>query len=108
MSETDFKFPISEAFLMDDIKNYRYLSNGAMPVPGTDDKEMYRQLLEAMDIMGISQDEQDSIHRTISAVLLFGNMMFKQERNSDQATLPDNTSTLNLISIRFKGYGSRL
>ena len=93
---------------MDDIKNYRYLSNGVMPVPGTDDKEMYRQLLEAMDIMGISQDEQDSIHRTISAVLLFGNMMFKQERNSDQATLPDNTSTLNLISIRFKGYGSRL
>lgn len=26
-----------------------------MPVPGTDDKEMYRQLIEAMNIMGISQ-----------------------------------------------------
>ncbi len=31
------------------------------------------------------------IHKTISAVLLLGNMQFKQERNSDQATLPDNT-----------------
>lgn len=32
-----------------------------------------------------------AIFRTVSAVLLFGNMKFKQERNSDQAILPDNT-----------------
>lgn len=32
-----------------------------------------------------------AVFRTVSAVLLFGNMQFKQERNSDQATLPDNT-----------------
>lgn len=32
-----------------------------------------------------------AVFRTVSACLLFGNMQFKQERNSDQATLPDNT-----------------
>lgn len=32
-----------------------------------------------------------AIHRVVSAVLLMGNMQFKQDRNSDQATLPDNT-----------------
>ena len=32
-----------------------------------------------------------AIFRVVSAVLLFGNMEFKQERNSDQALLPDNT-----------------
>ena len=32
-----------------------------------------------------------AIHRVVSAVLLLGNMTFKQERNSEQATLPDNT-----------------
>lgn len=32
-----------------------------------------------------------AIFRVISAVILFGNMKFKQERNSDQATLPENT-----------------
>jgi myosin protein heavy chain len=32
-----------------------------------------------------------AIFRTVSAVMLFGNMKFKQERNSDQAILPDNT-----------------
>ena len=41
--------------------------------------------------MNISNDELNSIFRTISAVLQMGNMQFKQERNSDQATLPDNT-----------------
>lgn len=32
-----------------------------------------------------------AIYRTVSAVLQLGNMQFKQEKNSDQATLPDNT-----------------
>jgi len=32
-----------------------------------------------------------AIHRTVSGVLQLGNMQFKQERSSDQATLPDNT-----------------
>ena len=32
-----------------------------------------------------------AVFRVVSAVLLFGNMEFKQERNSDQALLVDNT-----------------
>lgn len=43
---------------MEDIKNYRYLTFGNVPVPGIDDKEVYAQLVEAMDIMGFSKDEQ--------------------------------------------------
>ena len=35
--------------------------------------------------------------RVISAVLLFGNMKFQQDRKSDQATLPDNTGDLHLL-----------
>ena len=41
--------------------------------------------------MGITQEELDPIFKVVSAVMLFGNMEFKQERKSDQATLPDNT-----------------
>jgi len=37
-----------------------------------------------------------AIHRCVSAVLLLGNMQFKQERNTDQASLPDNTSMYTL------------
>lgn len=83
--------PAIKEYLLEDIKNYKYLTFGNVPVPGQDDKELYAQLLEAMDIMGFNKDEQAAIHKTTSAVLLLGNMQFKQERSNDQATLPDNT-----------------
>ena len=41
--------------------------------------------------MGMSDEDLTSVFRVISACMLFGNMEFKEERNSEQATLPDNT-----------------
>lgn len=58
---------------------------------GMDDVEEFAATQNAMRIMGISEEDMTSIWRVISSCLLFGNMEFKQERNSDQATLPDNT-----------------
>ena len=55
------------------------------------DVEEFAMTQNAMKVMGIAEDDMNSIWRVISASLLFGNMEFKQERNSDQATLPDNT-----------------
>jgi myosin protein heavy chain len=40
-----------------------------------------------------------AIFRTVSAVMLFGNMKFKQERNSDQAILPDNTMAQKVANL---------
>ena len=42
-------------------------------------------------VMGMSDEDLTSVFRVISACMLFGNMEFKEERNSEQATLPDNT-----------------
>ena len=39
--------------------------------------------------------------RVISAVLLFGNMKFQQDRKSDQATLPDNTGKIQIFLACF-------
>lgn len=41
--------------------------------------------------MGMSPEDFGAIFKVVSAVLHFGSMQFKQERNSDQAALPDNT-----------------
>lgn len=62
-----------------------------MPVPGVDDAVEFKNTVQAMQIMGLSNEDLSAIFRVVSSVLLFGNMKFKQERNSDQATLPDNT-----------------
>ncbi|KAF8772017.1 myosin heavy chain, non-muscle-like isoform X2 [Argiope bruennichi] len=78
-------------FLLEDPKNYSFLSNGHIPVPGVDELQEFRATCNAMSIMGLQKEDLHSIFRVVSAVLLFGNMKFKQERNSDQATLPDNT-----------------
>ncbi|XP_061174920.1 myosin heavy chain, non-muscle-like isoform X2 [Saccostrea echinata] len=79
-------------FLLDDIRNYRFLSGGRIPVNGVDDGAEFRATAEAMTIMGIGPEEQAAILRVVSSVLMFGNMQFKQEsRNSDQASMPDDT-----------------
>lgn len=69
---------------MEDAKNYTFLTNGAVNVPGQDDGEEFLHTVEAMKVMGINDEDMSSIWKVISASLLFGNMVFKQERNSDQ------------------------
>ena len=48
---------VAEDYLLEDIKNYRYLSHGNVPCATQDDKELYRQLVEAMEIMGFNTEE---------------------------------------------------
>ena len=88
--------------ILEDARNYTFMTKGAVRVPGIEDVEEFQMTQNAMKVMGISDEDMGSIWRVISASLLFGNMEFKQERNSDQATLPDNTvaqkvSQLNLL-----------
>ncbi|XP_041978089.1 myosin heavy chain, non-muscle isoform X2 [Aricia agestis] len=78
-------------YILEDPKSYPFLSNAALPVPGIDDNAEFQATIKSMNIMGMNNEDFNSIFRIVSAVLLFGSMQFKQERNSDQATLPDNT-----------------
>jgi hypothetical protein len=55
-------------------------------------------------VMGMSDEELHSIFKVISATLLFGNMEFRQERNTDQATLPDNTVAQKVIIFFYGGF----
>ena len=43
---------------MEDIKNYKYLTHGNVSVPALDDVDLYHQLLQSMEIMGITKEEQ--------------------------------------------------
>merc|ERR1719300_732718 len=72
-------------------KNYTFMTQGGLRVPGIDDVEEFTSTQNSMKAMGISDEDMTSIWRVISSCLLFGNMEFKQERSNDQATLPDNT-----------------
>jgi len=77
--------------ILEDAKHYTFMTMGGVKVGGIDDVEEFQATKNAMKVMGISDEDMNSIWRVISGCLLFGNMEFKQERNTDQATLPDNT-----------------
>ncbi|XP_077195746.1 myosin-9 [Paroedura picta] len=78
--------------LLEPYNKYRFLSNGHVTIPGQQDKDMFQETMEAMRIMGIPDDEQMGLLRVISGVLQLGNISFKKERNTDQASMPDNTA----------------
>lgn len=86
-------------FILEDPKNYAFMSKGGVKVPGIDDVEEFQATIASMKVMGMTDEDMGSVFKVISAALLFGNMEFKQERNSDQATLPDNTTAQKVAHL---------
>lgn len=50
-------FLFSEEFLLEDVKNYTFLTHGAVPVPGVDEAAEFRSTVQAMQIMGLNTEE---------------------------------------------------
>uniref|UniRef100_A0A8C7MDE1 Myosin-9 n=1 Tax=Oncorhynchus kisutch TaxID=8019 RepID=A0A8C7MDE1_ONCKI len=79
--------------------NYRFLVNGNVTIPGQQDKDLFTETLEAFRIMGIPEDEQIGLLKVVSSVLQLGNMSFKKERHSDQASMPDDTAAQKVCHL---------
>ncbi|XP_070684134.1 myosin-9a [Pempheris klunzingeri] len=87
---------------LEDYSKYRFLSNGNVTIPGQQDKDMFTETMEAFQIMSIPEEERIGLLKVVSAVLQLGNMTFKKERHSDQASMPDDTAAqkvCHLLSI---------
>ncbi|XP_057193384.1 myosin-10 isoform X3 [Triplophysa rosa] len=85
--------------LLEGFNNYRFLSNGNIPIPGQQDKDNFQETMEAMHIMSFSHEEILSMLKVVSSVLQFGNFVFKKERNTDQASMPENTAAQKLCHL---------
>ncbi|XP_064171963.1 myosin-10 isoform X3 [Anguilla rostrata] len=85
--------------LLEGFNNYRFLSNGNIPIPGQQDKDNFQETMEAMHIMSFSHDEILAMLKVVSSVLQFGNIVFKKERNTDQASMPENTAAQKLCHL---------
>ncbi|KAF3852305.1 hypothetical protein F7725_005660 [Dissostichus mawsoni] len=87
---------------LEDYSKYRFLSNGNMTIPGQQDTDLFNETMDAFQIMGIPEDERIGLLKIVSAVMQLGNMSFKKERHSDQASMPDDTAAqkvCHLLSI---------
>ncbi|XP_015809830.3 myosin-9 [Nothobranchius furzeri] len=84
---------------LEDYKKYRFLSNGHVTIPGQQDKDLFTETMEAFKIMSIPEEETLGLLKVVSAVLQLGNMTFKKERNSDQASMPDDTAAQKVCHL---------
>ncbi|XP_076583897.1 myosin-9-like isoform X2 [Chaetodon auriga] len=84
---------------LEDYSKYRFLSNGNMTIPGQQDKDMFTETMDAFQIMSIPEEERIGLLKVVSAVLQLGNMTFKKERHSDQASMPDDTAAQKVCHL---------
>uniref|UniRef100_A0A3P8ZH23 Myosin, heavy chain 11a, smooth muscle n=1 Tax=Esox lucius TaxID=8010 RepID=A0A3P8ZH23_ESOLU len=94
------KDKLREELLLENFSAYRFLVAGHVQIQGQQDDEMYEETMEAMNIMGLSDDERTGILKVCSTVLQLGNIEFKKERNQEQATMPDNTAAQKVCHLQ--------
>ncbi|XP_041961543.1 myosin-10 isoform X2 [Alosa sapidissima] len=85
--------------LLDGFNSYRFLCNGNVTIPGQQDKDNFQETMEAMRIMSFTHEEIVAMLKVVSSVLQFGNITFKKERNTDQASMPENTAAQKLCHL---------
>ncbi|XP_030236407.1 myosin-10 isoform X1 [Gadus morhua] len=85
--------------LLEGFSSYRFLSNGNVTIPGQQDKDNFQETMDAMHIMSFSHEEIVCMLKVVSAVLQFGNISFRKERNTDQASMPENTAAQKLCHL---------
>merc|ERR1719209_1717146 len=77
--------------------DYPQISMGQITVASIDDKEELDATDEAIDILGFNGEEKQAIYKLTAAVMLHGNMVFKQKQREEQAE-PDGTEVADKIA----------
>ncbi|KAL8548030.1 hypothetical protein ACS0TY_007361 [Phlomoides rotata] len=81
-------------------KTFRYLNqSNCYELVGISDAHDYLATRRAMDIVGISQKEQDAIFRVVAAVLHLGNVEFAKGKEIDSSVLKDDKSKFHLKTV---------
>ncbi|KAJ4835408.1 hypothetical protein Tsubulata_031610 [Turnera subulata] len=84
-------------FKLGDPRNFHYLNqSNCYQVANVDDAREYLETRNAMDIVGISQDEQEAIFRVVAAILHLGNIEFIKGKEVDSSKLKDEKSQYHL------------
>ncbi|VAI36665.1 unnamed protein product [Triticum turgidum subsp. durum] len=87
-------------FKAGDPRSFHYLNQtSCYEVANVDDAREYLETRNAMDIVGISQEEQDAIFRVVAAILHLGNINFSKGKEIDSSRLRDEKSINHLKTV---------
>ncbi|KAI3495714.1 hypothetical protein L1887_38060 [Cichorium endivia] len=86
-----------EKFKLESPQSYHYLNQSkSYELEGVSDAHEYLATRRAMDIVGISEEEQDAIFRVVAAILHLGNINFAKGKEIDSSVLKDEKSRFHL------------
>ncbi|WZZ84061.1 hypothetical protein YC2023_104633 [Brassica napus] len=84
-------------FKLGDPKTYHYLNQSkCLALESINDAEEYHATRKAMDVVGISSEEQDAIFRVVASILHLGNIEFGKGKEIDSSVPRDEKSWFHL------------
>ncbi|XP_042463506.1 myosin-6-like isoform X1 [Zingiber officinale] len=84
-------------YKLENPRTFHYLNqSNCYQLDGVDDSKEYEETKKAMDIIGISFDEQDAIFRVVAAILHLGNIEFTDGQETDSSQPKDAKSWFHL------------
>ncbi|CAA0829324.1 Myosin family protein with Dil domain [Striga hermonthica] len=86
-----------EKYKLENAKSFHYLNQSkCYKLAGVSDAEEYLATRRAMDIVGISEEEQAAIFRVVAAILHLGNIEFSKGKEIDSSVIKDEKSRFHL------------
>ncbi|XP_016486743.2 myosin-1-like [Nicotiana tabacum] len=77
---------LKEKLNLKDVSEYNYLrQSNCYSISGVDDAEQFRIVTEALDVVHISKEDQESVFSMLAAVLWLGNISFTSVDNENHA-----------------------
>ncbi|XP_047334223.1 myosin-6 [Impatiens glandulifera] len=84
-------------FKLGNPRTFHYLNQtNCYELDGVDDAKEYLDTRRAMDVVGISSEEQDGIFRVVASILHLGNIEFAKGKESDSSCPKDDKSLFHL------------
>ncbi|XP_040830480.1 unconventional myosin-XV [Ochotona curzoniae] len=76
---------LRQVFSLQEAETYYYLNQGGnCEIAGKSDADDFRRLLAAMEVLGFSGEDQDSIFRILASILHLGNVYFEKYETDAQ------------------------
>ncbi|XP_031283791.1 myosin-6 [Pistacia vera] len=86
-----------QRFKLGNPRTFHYLNqSNCFELDGIDDAKEYVATRRAMDVVGISSEEQDAIFRVVAAILHLGNVEFAKGKEMDSSVPKDEKSWFHL------------
>ncbi|KAI4382614.1 hypothetical protein MLD38_008556 [Melastoma candidum] len=88
---------LKEKLNLQNADDYEYLKQTDISIDGVDDAEDFRIVMEALDVVHISKENQDNVFAMIAAVLWLGNLSFEMI-DSENHVKPVEGESLSTVS----------